>query len=455
MHVAAGVECLLGPAAVRKAANDLGDLTIVFAGVLFVAGELGEQVELQGCAVVVGLRQLFDIVAAEALELQVADRGVDLQGVAVCLAEAGIVLLERVVLLAGLGIVLGVVEGVGVDLALCGGEGDAHGGKLGARLGGLGGEWLGEEEVPVERSGVACIAGHLVGAGKHIAEVRAAGLGRAGKRGEDAERARSVVLLEVEVGEQNGGGGDKDASGMAVGEAVEQAVGLAAVVGGQGGLRAEIVGVVAQGIAAAGGLAVGAGGFGKALIQHVGVAERKIGGGGSVAGVVAGVAEDAIVGGGGAGRGKLLCHGAELGGGQERCGEAGTLRGGGRAGRLAFRGPGGGPSLGGGSFATDRLTGGLRAARRRGWLGLAMRCLPGGSLRGGGNEEQDREHQSCLDSASGTRPCCLPSKNTHIHDFSCLLRPAPGHCRPGTLQGTRGARLRGDGTALSPGSPPG
>ena len=64
VHVAAGVERLLGPAAAREALGEVAEQAVVFGGVVLVAGELGQQVELEGGGVVVGLGQALDVVAA-------------------------------------------------------------------------------------------------------------------------------------------------------------------------------------------------------------------------------------------------------------------------------------------------------------------------------------------------------------------------------------------------------
>ena len=268
-----------------------------------------------------------------------------------------------------------------MDLAVGGRERDAHGGELGARLVGLGGERVRDEDAPEDGRGVGVIARELVGAGFGVAEVDVSGLGGGVERLQHPERGLRVAVGEVEVGEKHRRVGGEDAARMAVGEVVQQAVGGGALVGGEGGLRAQVVGVVAQGVGRAGGHAVGVGGVGEALIHHVGVAQRQVGGGGAVAGVRARVAEHPIVGHGRARGGKLLGHGAQLAGGGEGGAEAHAL-GGGRWGVGGFRRYGVAPgSLTPGCGRGGAGSSGCRASGGVGrWPGCGVGGFGGGLL---------------------------------------------------------------------------
>ena len=298
IHVSAGVERFFEPAAGGKAGDHLGDDGVVGGAVVLVAGELGEHVELEGGGVVAGVGEALDIAAGELLELEVADGGVEGEGVAVGGGELGIVAAEGVVLGGGLAVSPGVEERVGVGLALGGGERRAHGLQLRGGLRGLEGEGLCGVDGAEDGGGAGGVAGELIGARQGVAEVDLLRLRRVGERGENAERALGIVLLQVGGGQLHGRGGGEDAVGVAVGEADQEGVGVAGVAGLDGGLRGEIIGVVGEGLAGTLCLGEVGDGFGVAVVLHGGVAQRKIGGGCALAGMGAGVGEDPGVGGG-------------------------------------------------------------------------------------------------------------------------------------------------------------
>ena len=185
VHVAAGVESFLEPAAGGKAGDHLGDEGVVGGLVALVAGELGEHVELERGGVVVGVGEALDIAAGEVLELEVADGGVEGEGVAVGGGELGIVAAEGGVFGGGLAVPLGVEEGVGVGFALGGGERLAHGLQLRGGLRGLEGEGLGGVDGAEDGGGVGRVSGELIGAGQGVAEVDLLRLRRVGERNED------------------------------------------------------------------------------------------------------------------------------------------------------------------------------------------------------------------------------------------------------------------------------
>ncbi len=208
------------------------------------------------------------------------------------------------------------------------------------------------------------------------------GLGGRAERVEDAECTGGIVLAEVGGGEKDGGVGGEDAVRVAVGEVIEQGVGVGGVAGPERSLRAEEVGVVAEGVtAAAGGGVEGVDGVGVAMVEGVGVSDGEPRGRGGFAGVRGGVDLHAGVGGRGSCGGELLGHGPELGGGDEGLRELDGA-GGGRDVDAAGAGVGcfAGAAAGVGGFRA----GGGRASGLRGGLcrGGLLRRGVGGFLGG-------------------------------------------------------------------------
>ena len=213
-----------------------------------------------------------------------------------------------------------------MGLALGGGERLAHGLQLRGGLRGLEGEGLGGVDGAEDGGGVDGVAGELIGARQSVAEVDLLRLRRAGERSEDLKRALRIVLLQVGGGQLDGCGGGEDAVGIAVGEAVEESVGIAGVAGLDGSLRGEIIGVVCHRFTGVLGLGEVGDCFGVAMVLHIGVAKREIGRGGGFAGMGTRVGEDSGVGVRRARGGQLLCHGTQLRGGEECLGELDAAR---------------------------------------------------------------------------------------------------------------------------------
>ncbi len=165
IHVAAGVEGFFEPAALGEALDHLGDDGVVAGAVFFGAGDFGEEVELEGGAVVGGGREVFGFLAAEMFELQVADGAVDFEGVAVGGGEAGVVL-DGVILGLGFAVVLGVEELVGADFAVGGGGRLAEGLELGEAGESFVGGGLVDEDGAEDGGGSGVVAGELIGCGR-------------------------------------------------------------------------------------------------------------------------------------------------------------------------------------------------------------------------------------------------------------------------------------------------
>ncbi len=113
---------------------------------------------------------------------------------------------------------------------------------------------------------------------------------------------------------------------MAIGEAVEQGISFCAAACLDGGLRAEIVGVVVESIA--GTLGEGEVGerLGIAMVERVAVREGKVCGGGRLAGMRLRIGQHAGVGRSGACGGELLGHWPELLRGVERADQLNAAR---------------------------------------------------------------------------------------------------------------------------------
>ena len=269
---------------------------------------------------------MVHIGARNVFQPKVTDRSVDFERVAVSLGQGGIVLLQRAVLRGGLGVLLGVEEGIRVLLAFSGRERDVECGELRAGVCRVVAGWVSKVDRPVQARRCGGVTACLVGPRKRGAYIQVRGFRVCGKRLQHPHGVAGVVVRQVGVRQEHRRLRDEERIRELVTEVCQRRNGIARPPGRDRRLRPQEGGVVRQGIPGTRGGPESSFRVAEAMIQGKGMPYRQVGGSSRFPGVRGGIRQNAAVGRARARRDELLGHRPEHGGGNKRTAQVAAFR---------------------------------------------------------------------------------------------------------------------------------